>query len=463
MRSLLPASGQNAAPRLWALALVTVALAARGGIEYDAALDAYRVTDYPEEYPCTPTLLARMDALLGLGKMTHAPGASTWRLTCNLVIGANDGTDTYFQIGSTTAPRERHVVRGNVTVCPYHIQGENTSDQWWVARQRINRLTIGDERDPTVRAALTFDAPDSKTHFSLATGERPQPNGKPATGRGGQLLVWNGLVTAQRQEKGWEIGGLRLRGDGFVFVNSTLSWVKGMMTYGASVGWRNRVRVEDSLFEHGATAIVGGKQDLRRCRFVRCGTAVLDYGSLDVTLTECAFQGNRHNFRLRFPGKGSPGLRCIDCTFGPPEGGNPMQQQETATVRQWREKGHTLRKPQCLSLRHLVVEVRDQSGAPLPGADIAVRPEQAGAETDPGRRYRTGPTGRTEGKDGERAEAILLPEWSHTVHEAGDADTGPITFSYTVTAAYGGRTAALRNVRPDQSWKVVTLALSEPE
>ena len=463
MRPPLPTSASSAAPRLWALALVAAVLTVRGAIEYDAALDAYRVTDYPEEVPCTPALLARMDALLGVGKMTPAPENNAWRLTCNLVIGANDGTETYFQIGSSTAPRERLVVRGNVTVCPYHIQGENTPDKWWVARQRINRLTIGDERDPTVHAALTFDAPDSKTRFFLATGERPQAGGRPVTGRGGQLMVWNGLITAQRQEKGWEIDGLRLRGDGFVFVSSTLSWVKDMMTYGVNVGWRNRVTVEDSLFEHGATAIVGGKQDLRRCRFVRCGTAVLDYGSLDVTLTECVFDGNRHNWALRFPGKAGPRLRCIDCTFGPSQDGNPMQQQETATVRQWREQGHTLHNPQCLSLRHLVVEVRDETGNPLPGADITVRPEQAGAEMDAGRRYRTGSAGRTEGRDGKRAEAILLPEWSHTVPESGAADPGPVTFSYTVTAVHGARTAARENVRPDQSWKVVTLALPGAE
>ena len=427
-----------------------------GDIEYDAELDAYRVSDYPKEYPCTPELLAEMDGLLGLGKVTRDRGTGACTIACNLLIGSNDGTDTYFQVGSLKHLRETLVMRGNVYVCPYYITGESRHSQWWHARQRINRLTIGGEGKPAIQAALKFGALASGEQFWLVTGERPERDGKCTLGRGGQLMVWNGLVTATKQAKGHEIAGLRLRGDGFLFVNSTLSWVKGMMTYGAYSGWRKTIRVADSVFAHGGVAVVGGKQELTNCRIVGCNTAVLDYGSIDVVLRNCTLEGNQHNWNLRFPGKASPALVCVDCDIGPSTTGNLMQQQETASIRGFRAKGVPLRSPQLISKRHIVVQVIDADGKPIPNAEITVRQEQPGADIDEGRRYQTDRAGRT--VDSDCPEAILLPEWRQVVTDA-TASSSATEFSYTVSAAAHGRTAEVKGIRPDRSWKVVTIQL----
>lgn len=428
----------------------------RGAIEYDAALDAYRVSDYPKEYPCTPELLAQMDGLLGLGKVAPDRRTGVCTVTCNLLIGANDGTDTYFQLGSLERPRETLVMRGNLYVCPYHVTGESRHAQWWYARPRVNRLTIGDDGNPAIQAALKFDAPASDERFWLVTGERPEPNGKRTIGRGGQLMVWNGLVTATRPAKGHEIAGLRLRGDGFVFVNSTLSWVKGMMTYGAYTGWRKTIRVVNSVFAHGGVAVIGGKQELTNCRIAECDTAVLDYGSIDVVLRNCTLEGNRHNWNLRFPGKASPALVCIDCDIGPPIEGNSMQQHETAAIRGFRAKGIPLRNPELIFKQHIVVRVIDAEGRSVPNAEIAVQPEQPGTDIDEGKRYRTDRAGRTSDHDG--PEAVLLPEWRQTVTDAA-SPANAAQFTYTISAAAHGRTAELKDIRPDRSWKVVTIRL----
>ena len=437
-------------------AAVVTSPSARGAIEYDAALGAYRVSDYPKDYPCTPELLAEMDGLLGLGKVTRDRETGVCTVTCNLLIGSNDGTNTYFQVGSPEHPRETLVMRGNLYVCPYYVTGESRHAQWWHAPQRINRLTIGDEDNPAIQAALKFDAPASNERFWLVTGERPEPGGKHTVGRGGQLMVWHGLVTAAKQTKGHEIAGLRLRGDGFVLVNSTLSWVTGMMTYGAYTGWRKTIRVADSVLAHGGAAVVGGTQDLTNCRIVECDTAVLDYGSIDVVLKGCTLEGNRHNWSLRFPGKASPTLICIDCDIGPPRAGNLMQQQETASTRSFRAKGIPLQNPQLISKRHLVIQAIDAEGKPVPNAEIAVRPEQPGTDIDEGRRYLTGTAGRTADSDG--PEAILLPEWRQVVTDSA-TPASPAQFTYTISAAAHGRTTELKGIRPDRSWKVVTVQL----
>jgi len=451
-------SHRLACRRLLALPAVAALFAATaaGGIVYDAAVDAYRVVDYPEAHPCTLTLLAQMDALLGVGKMTRDAETGVRTLSCNLAIGANDGTETYFRIGTPERPRETLVLRGNLYVCPYYVAGENPHERWWHAPQRVNRLTLGHVRNPDIRATLKFDASTPPQERWLVTGERPGPGGAHTIGHGGQLVVRNGLITALQQSKGGEIAGLRLRGDGFVFINSTLSWVKGMMTYGGYPGWRKLVQVEGSTFAHGGVALVGGKHELSNCRLVACDTAVLDYGSVDVVLENCTFESNRHNWRLRFPGRGEPGLVCIDCDIGPPQAGNPMSQDKTASIRKLEAKGVPLRNPQFLSQRHVVVRVLDAAGRPAPDAEVAIRAEQPGAGIDEGRRYRTDAAGCTPRQA--CAQAVLLPERRQTV-AAGQAEPPIETFSYVITARADGRSASASGFRPDRSWKTVTLTL----
>lgn len=434
-------------------------LSARGalaGIEYDVALDAYRVTDYPAEYPCTLKLLAEMDSLLGLAKVKRDPVTGVCTVACRLIIGGNDDTNTYFQIGSPERPEETLIMQADLYVCPYYIPGESPHKQWWYGPQRVNRLTLGDEKRPEIRAALKFDGADQAKRLKLFTGVRPDGDGKTTIGHGGQFMAWNALVTALHPSAEGSFGGLSLRGDGFVFVDSVLSWVKGMMLYGASLAWRNTVRIAGSTFEHGDTAVIGGKLELERCRFRHCGTAVLDYGSLGVVMRDCTFEDNRANWHLRFPGKTSPTLECIDCNIGPSQAANVMQRQETASTRALRDRVGTLQDAQFVSRRHLVVLAVDADGEPVHDAEISVRAEQPGADIDEGKRYRTNAEGRTADVAG--PEALLLPDLRQVVT---GKETPPETtrFTYTIAAAVGDRVASVEGVRVDRSWRVVTLTL----
>jgi len=434
-------------------------LSARGalaGIEYDAALDAYRVTDYPAEYPCTLKLPAEMDSLLGLGKVSRDPGTGVCTVASRLIIGGADDANAYFQIGSPECPEETLIMRRDLYVCPYYIPGESPYEQWWYGPQRVNRLTLGDERRPEIRAALKFDGADQARRLRLFTGVRPDRDGKTTTGHGGQFMAWNALVTALEPSAKGSFGGLSLRGDGFVFVNSTLSWVDGMMLYGASIAWRSILRLADSTFEHGDTAVIGGKLEFEDCRFRHCGTAVLDYGSLGVVVRDCTFEDNRVNWHLRFPHKMPPTLECIDCTIGPPADANLMQRQETASTRALREKVGRLQNPQFISKRHLIVRVVDAKGEGVPDAEITIRPEQSGSGIDEGKRYRTNAEGRTADVPG--PEALLLPDLRQVV--TGEQSPPETTrFTYTITATSGDRIASAAGVRADRSWGIVTVTL----
>jgi hypothetical protein len=429
---------------------------ALAGIVYDAALEGYRVTDYPAEYPCTPELLAEMDRLLGLGKVKRDSGTGVCTVECPLFIGGHDGTNTYFQVGPPECPEETLIMQGDLYVCPYYIPGESPHEQWWHAPQRVNRLTLGDEHRPEIRAALKFDGAGPEKRLRLLTGVRPDRDGETTIGHGGQFMAWNSLVTALHPSPERSLDGLTLRGDGFVFVNSTLSWVEGMMLYGASVDWRKTVRIADSTFEHGGAVVIGGKLELEGCRLRHCDTAVLDYGSLNVVMRNCTFEDNRCNWQLRFPGRTPPTLECLDCIIGPPQTANPMQRQETASTRALQEEAGTLQNPQFVSKRHLIVRVVDANGEPVPEAEITVRAEQSGAGLDEGKRYHTDATGHTAGETG--PGALLLPELRQVV--TGEQSPPATTqFTYTITAVAGGRTASIEGVRPDRSWGVVTVTL----
>jgi len=442
--------------RAFVLVLSPAALPVRADILYDAALDAYRVTDYPEQYPCTLELLAEMDRLLGVGKAAYDAAGQTCTLQCDLVIGDNKGRNAYFQIGCASRPRETLVIHGNIWVCPYFVTGENPEKYWWHAAAHTNRLSVGNPDDNSVHASILFGAGPGNKRFCLVTGERPHPNEKPGFGRGGQLMAWNGLISAAKQEKGGEIGGLRLRGDGFVFVNSTLSWVQGMMGYGASPGWRKTIRVENSTFAHGGTAVVGGQHCWTNCRIIDCGTAVLDYGSVDVTLRNCILQRNQCNWHLRFPGKRAGTLACIDCTIEPPLRGNTMELHQTQSIKALRDKGIALHNPRLFDLRHVVVAVRDPAGKPVADAVVAVHAEQPGSEVDEGRRYRTNKDGRTPGKG--ESDAILLPLRREDAVTKGEAPS-VTDFTYSITVTANGKNTTVTKVRPLRSWKQVALTL----
>lgn len=453
MKTLGSATPVIALTALWLLS----GTALHAAIEYDAALDAYCITDFPEGWPCTPKQLADIDRLLGLEKMSRDMESGAWILNCHLLIGAQNGRDTYFQIGAPgQRTNETLVLRGSLYVAPYHVDGESPHQRWWYGPAYVNRLMLGAEEHPEVHAKLLFAASASGTVGALVVGGRREADGRTTRGRGGQFMAWNSLVTAATNAPGFEIDSVNLTGDGFVFVNSTLSRVKGMMTYGLLEGWRKTIRVEDSTFAHGGKAVVGGTQRYRNCRFRDNHTAVLDYGSIDVLFEGCVFENNRHNWELRFPAETPGTVTLVDCEIGLPLNKNLMRIVESQSVRALRIQGVALHMPRVLIKRHVVVLVRDASGRPVPKAKIAMRAEQPDSGLDEGLRYITDHDGRTPGRD--QHNAILLTQERRRVVE-DDPNGASDYWTYTLTAESGDRHGEVSGIAPTQSWQEVSVTI----
>jgi len=427
---------------------IAVSGIAQAGIYYDDGAQCIRVIDFPKNTPCTLQRLLYMDSLYGWNKMTYDEATDTYTLTADLWIGLNDGSDTYFEIGSEQHPRETLIMRGNLVVYPYWIEAENREQRYWTAPQAVNRLTIGMPGDESVTAALKFEE-QGQAGQTLFLGRFTTPDGKLRQGHGGQLHVHHGTITSATPEPGREfggksaVGGMILCGDSVVLDHATLSRISGAATYGMG----HNGKVAHTLFDRVGTAIINGEHDLVGCTFRNCRVAIRDYGSLDAVLTDCVFQNNEHNWTLTFSNKG---LVCIDCTYDRPRKGDVYRCWKNARTGQ-------MQYPIFTSKRHVIVEVVDQTGKPLQTATVEVRCEQQTPEVSLNTTQETDENGRTPGKGDDRA--ILLVE---TVKQATDVPNQPkvTEFTYSIEAqAKGFAPGKLQNFRPNESWQIVRILL----
>jgi len=195
------------------------------------------------------------------------------------------------------------------------------------------------------------------------------------------------------------------------------------------------------VFENVEIPLADGTHKLSGCKFIHCGTAVLDRGGIDAELTDCLFQSNNVNWSLTYTGKG---LVLVDCAWDQP------RQADRYAV--WTNKTGGVQRPKLSVRRHVVVAVKDAGGQPAAGAEISVMAEQEGSELPPIQKYKTDAKGRTPGP-GEPG-AILLTDYIQTATEQPDRPA-LAEFTYTITAARGGRQTRVAKVRPDQSWKII--------
>lgn len=428
------------------LAAVVVASTAPAAIYYDASRQAIRIVDFPADSPCTLARLLAMDRLYGWNKVACDPATDTTTVTGDLWIGSNDGTETYLQVGSPEHPRETLVMQGNLVLHPYWIAGDNREDDYWKAPKRANRVTVGVAGRPEINAALKF-RDEARAGYTLYLGRFPVPPAPPRSMSGGQLCVHNSLITSALADKPFglkvEHYGMNLTGDMVVLEHATLSRVRGAATYGMDSA---HGRVSDTTFDHVGTAIINGKHDLTRCTFTNCGVAIRDYGCLDAVLTDCIFRDNDQNWTLMYSDKG---LVCIDCTWTPP--------RQPDTYQCWKNPQGKTQYPSFTSLRHVIIEVVDEAGKPVPGAVVRIRPEAGAPELSQNTTPTTDQQGRTPGRGMEGA--VLLAE---VVKQANDQPNQPRTteFSYSLeTTAKGLAPAKLTGFRPTQSWQVVKVTL----
>ncbi len=237
--------------------------AAGAGIVYDRALDAIWVTDFPEVYPCTLRLIRDADALNNWGRVAHDPAKETYALSCNLLIGANNGTVTYLQIGTAAHPGETLVMRGNVYVMPSHIEGEHEG-VYWRARIPVNRLRLGAPDDPAIRAQLKFECA-RPGEFGLFTGRLPA--GLKKTGRltGGRLHVFQGAISALRPgtNHAWSASFM---GDGLVLDGPTSPGATDA-AWRAGLPARGEYLIRNCVSEHAQWGLENGPNILSGCAF----------------------------------------------------------------------------------------------------------------------------------------------------------------------------------------------------
>lgn len=417
---------------------------------YDAEADRIWVENYTEAFPCTPGILLFADRMNDWGKVNYDRATDTYAVGADLYIGRNDGTDTYFQIGSNAHPRETLVLRGNLVVYPFYITGENREKNASLAKRGVNRITLGSPDDGSIKATLKIHS-DSGAKHSMYFGRIPVSGDIPRWGcYGGQLCVHNSTITAAVQDRAHAIGEARtkqvyLYGNRVVLENATLSWFAGVITFGMRA---RSSTIEGCVFEYSGYGIINPKQVIHGCTFRDLHVAVKDWGGvIDAQLIDCTFEDNDANWWLS---RGR--IICIDCTFGEPRKGNRL----------WRNERLKLGKdenPTFTSRRHIIVEVVDAEAKPVPGVHVQVRSEHGQPETVYNGRAVTDESGRTPGRGGDGA--ILLTERVMTATEAPDEpEVADYAYEVRVTAS-GDRTASVSDVRPHASWKVFRVVLKE--
>ncbi len=439
------------ATHLLCLGLALTSLSAsQAAIYYDDAARCIRVVDFAATSPCTLQRLLALDRLYGWGKVSYDPAQDTYTITGDLWIGANDGTDTYFQIGSPEHPRETLVMQGNLVVCPYWIEGDNLTDAWWKGEPHVNRLTLGIAGAAPVAAELRF-RDEAGAGYTLYLAGWPTADRKVRRGTGGQLYVHHGVITSALPGKRFGAGndsrGMYLTGDSVVLDHATLSWIGGFATYGME---SPRARVIGTLFDHVGTAVLNGRHDLAACTFTNCEIAVRDYGCLDAILTNCVFRDNDCNWTLAYSDRG---LVCVDCDIAPPRRGDSYRCWKNPQTGKSQYPGFT-------SLRHVIVEVVDDAGRPVAGATVKAREEGNHPELGQNTTQRTDKLGRTPGQG--QAGALLLAE---VVKQATDTPDQPrvTEYAYRLEATAGGFAPAVcEHFRALQSWQVVRLVMRRP-
>ena len=434
------------------LAVWLAAGAVYGGIVYNEQYNALWVTDFPGEFPCDMQRLTAVDRMHEWGKVAYDKATDTYTVSCDLMIGTNDGTETYFRIGSKEHPKETVVMKGHVGVAPYWIKGENEGEYYRVPTL-VNRLTLGDAKDKSVTAALKFDC-ETRGQYGLMIGGFLPAWEKKAQQHGGQLHVYNSTITAARQDRDHALGlptrgNILLSGDDIVLENATISWVAGFVGYGLASGLGRTRRIVDTVFENSGVGLVNGKNEVVGCTFRNMGDAVIDWGSIDATLIDCTLEGNDRNVTLRYTKKG---VVCIDCNIGAPKKGDVFDPRTTASLK-------TKNYGEFVSRRHVVVEVVDGNGKPIPGAEVNVKCEQGVPETVENWKHAVNAAGKTPAK-GEK-DSILLTE---VVKKCTDTPNEPkvTEYSYAVAASAAGYADNTANgVKPVESWKVIRVVLEK--
>ncbi len=414
---------------LAALALATLAPAGAGAgqVVFDPEAGAIRCLEFPAEAPCRLAQVLEADRAGNWGKVTYDRASDTYTVRTDLVVGTGDGTQSVLQVGGPDAKRERLVMYGDLIVAEPKKRG-------WQIYQAHNGLRIGLYEDDTVTPTVLFAC--------------EEPGERELVVHGGNIFwVCHAKVSALTEKPenrfALTVDGRIVWGD-LRLIRSTISWFTE-----ARINTDADAYVRRMIFEHGGE--LRGDQYLvdSAVRHMDCG--LRDHGGLQAVLVRCRFENNTMNYELLY---GPWGILAVDCFFGAAQDPPALR---AYTWPRGRHEGQTTR-PAFVSRRHLVVRVRDASGAPVAGAQVAVACEQD-APGAVGRGIAvTGADGATPGL--RETDALYVTD-EVTRPEAGTGEVTTHAYTYAVTvAADGYAPVTVEHVDPDQTWQVKDVVLA---
>ena len=401
-------------------------------VTYDPRARCLIVCSSEPESPFTLAELLAGERARRWGIVAYRAADDAYRVNAHLVIGREDGTSTYFQVGSKAHPREALIIAGDVRVTPPKASPAR-SDGW---PSVINRLQLGDPDDPTITPTLAFDC-SRRGEFGIQLAYEDRSTIAEAWHGGGSLRVYNATITALRQDADHAFGRCVLANSEVRLVNSTISWCAGVAAYRLEGRWHP---VEGMTFDHVESALHSGDQYARDCVFRDCGQVVQDAGWLCGSLLRCSFRNNRQNVRYDATQRARQGqFTFVDCDIGP--------QQEPLVLRGGEDVStHATLYPTITSQRTLVVTVTDQAGRPVPRAAVEATCEQGDDSAVVRGLAVTGDEGSTPGPADPEARGLLLTEYRL---QATDDPARPRETRYTYTihvSAPGFRPASVARV-----------------
>ncbi len=413
---------------------LVITASVQAGIEYDSSSNTISISGFPADSPCRLERLLRLDNLNGWNKVHYDPATNSYEITANLSIGANDGSNTFFRIGSPDGPGERLVMRGNIFIRPHWVHKENKAPKPRFAPKRHNRLTIGDERASGKRSELVLDGP-----YSLIAGTFAKEPKRWAYG--GELYVINGNIhSAKPENQKNKFKNILIKWGDTLFKNCDIA---GFTNFNAYKYWNCKVIFEKARFQNGGCVSFNGRDvTFTRCSFERCGKAFNDYGGLHAKLVDCRFAGNSVNFKIR-------NLTClVDCDVSP--GKYPDVFTKKVNSRTGKAKYGTM-----IIQKRVVVKVIGQDRKPISGALVTAEIEQDGiGPVVRTAKKRTNAEGLTPPQNNVKALALCL-ELCRATDVKKIIETQK--FTYTVTAAANGVKSQINKFRPDKDFLTLTL------
>jgi hypothetical protein len=415
--------------------LVGAATVSRADITYDAARRTITVTGFSQGSPGTLQDVLRKSDEQNWGVVAYDEATQTFTLNTSLVIGSDDGTSTWFRIGTPEHPREALVLQGDLKVA------EPKKGAGYRQYTAHNVLWIGDEANEQIAPTVRFNCQkDGQYGFFVPDGN--------------VLRISHATLGGASQDR-QRLARCDVKCADAHTTDSTIEWVGGwgMLHSFNSLEWFGP-GLKRVTFQHGGIAIANGTHWLEDCVFRDCDVGIYDWGCIDATLVRCRFEGNKRNWDL-YP---TPyGIVAIDCTVGPEREPGPHLRRRQYAAGRWNH-------PWFIAKRHIVVKVTDEAGKPVPGALVTLTESNGKVEGIEHGVAKTDANGKTPAPF-EYGALLVLDYGYRATDDAASTDSpdcriASYDYRYTLTiAADGYREAVVKEVDPDQSWVEKTVVL----